>query len=63
MTVRLGYHDGKEEEHPLRNGEHFADYIGRFDVPGSKLAFRLKGGQQVRYLALTPQRAEKIDRI
>ena len=37
-----------------KNGEHFADYIRRVDVPGSKFAFDLRG-QQVRYLAVTPQ--------
>jgi putative heme-binding domain-containing protein len=63
LVVRLHYHDGRTEDHPLKNGEHFADYIGRFDVPGSQFAFRLKGGQQVRYLAVTPRRAETIERI
>jgi hypothetical protein len=63
MIVRLHYADGKTEDHALKNGEHFADYIGRFEVPGSKLAFRLRGGQQVRYLAITPKRSEKIERI
>jgi hypothetical protein len=63
MIVRLHYHDGKAEDHALKDGVHFADYIGKFDVPGSKLAFRMKGGQQVRYLAIHPRRAEKIDRI
>ena len=38
MIVRLHYADGKTEDHPLKNGEHFADYIRGVDVPGSKLA-------------------------
>ena len=62
MTVRLHYADGKTEDHDLKNGEHFADYIRRIDVPGSKFAFALRG-QQLRYLAIFPQRAEAIDRI
>lgn len=62
MTVRLYYEDGKTEDHPLQNGVHFADYIRRVDVPGSKLAFMLKG-RQVRYLSVRPKRAETIDRI
>ena len=62
MIVRLHYADGKVEDHALKNGVHFADYIGRYDVPGSKLAFRLQG-QQVRYLAVRPERTEPIARI
>ena len=62
MIVRLHYADGKTEDHALKNGEHFADYIQRIDVPGSKFAFDL-GGKQVRYLAVTPQRKEKIEKI
>jgi hypothetical protein len=39
----------------LRNGEHFADYIRRVDVPNSDFAFAL-GQQQIRYLAIQPKR-------
>ena len=39
MIVRLHYADGKTEDHELKNGVHFADYIRRVDVPGSKFAF------------------------
>src|SRR5581483_10392924 len=56
MIVRLHYADGTTEDHELKNGEHFADYIRRVDVPGSKFAFALRR-QQVRYLAVTPKRA------
>ncbi|MGL4553206.1 MAG: c-type cytochrome, partial [Gemmataceae bacterium] len=62
MTVRLHYADGKTEDHPLRNGEHVADYIRRVDVPGSTFAFDLRG-KQVRYLAVTPARGEVIKEI
>jgi putative heme-binding domain-containing protein len=62
MIVRLHYEDGKAEDHPLKNGEHFADYIRRVDVPGSKFAFDLRG-RQMRYLAVYPQRQAKIERI
>ena len=62
MTVRLHYADGKVENHPLKNGIHFADYIRVIDVPGSKLAFRLRG-QQLRYLAINPQRPDPIARV
>ncbi|NQV25267.1 MAG: ThuA domain-containing protein [Rhodopirellula sp.] len=62
MIVRLHYVDGKTEDHELLNGVHFADYIRRVDVPGSEFAFQL-GGQQIRYLAITPERSEKIATI
>ncbi len=61
-TVRLHYEGGKTEDHVLRNGEHLADYIGKTEVPGSKLAFDL-GGKQVRYLTIHPQQRDKIERI
>jgi putative heme-binding domain-containing protein len=62
LIVRLHYADGKTEDHPLRNGVHFADYIRRIDVPGSQFAFDLHG-RQVRYLAVRPRRAEVIRHI
>ncbi len=62
MIVRLHYADGQREDHSLRNGKHFADYIRRVDVPESEFAFALRG-QQIRYLVLHPQRAEAIQRI
>jgi hypothetical protein len=62
MIVRLHYSDGSTEDHELKNGVHFADCLRAVDVPGSKMAFRL-GGQQVRYLAIEPTRADAIDRV
>ncbi len=62
MIVRLHYADGQSEDHELRNGEHFADYIRRVDVPGSEFAFALRG-QQIRYLAIYPKRTESIKDI
>jgi hypothetical protein len=62
LIVRLHYEDGKTEDHALKNGEHFADYIRRVDVPGSKFAFALRN-QQIRYLAVQPQRSDRIERI
>jgi uncharacterized protein len=59
MTVRLHYADGKTEDHALVNGEHFADYIARANVPRSEFAFALRK-QQIRYLAITPERGEII---
>jgi uncharacterized protein len=62
MTVRIHYADGKTEDHDLVNGEHFADYIRRVDVPGSKFAFAIRG-QQLRYLTVEPKRREPIKEL
>jgi putative heme-binding domain-containing protein len=62
LIVRIQYDDDETEEHRLINGEHFADYIRVVDVPQSQLAFRLRG-QQIRYLAIEPQRREPIKAI
>ena len=62
MIVRFHYEDGSTEDHKLLNGEHFADYIRRVDVPESQFAFDL-GGPQVRYLAVRPKRADVVSKI
>jgi putative membrane-bound dehydrogenase-like protein len=62
LTLRLHYKDGKIEDHALKNGEHFADYIRRVDVPGSQFAYSLRG-KQIRYIVVRPQRSETIERI
>jgi putative heme-binding domain-containing protein len=62
MVVRLRYTDGKTEDHPLKNGEHLADYINRVDVPGSRFAFDL-GGRQLRYLAIQAERNDQVEAI
>ena len=59
LIVRLYYADGQIEDHPLRNGVAFADYIRRVDVPESQFAFDLNG-RQVRYLTVDPARDESI---
>lgn len=62
LIIRLHYSDGKTEEHPLKNGERFADFARRVDVPGSQHAYDLKG-KQVRYLVVHPARAETIKEV
>lgn len=57
MIVRLHYADGQTEDHELKNGIHFADYIRRVDVPGSEFAFPLRG-QQIRYLSVEAKRQD-----
>ena len=59
MIVRLHYDDGKTEDHLLKNGEVFADYIRKIDVPDSTFAFSLRG-QQIRYLTVRPKRPTEI---
>ena len=62
MIVRLHYANGKTEDHSLINGEHFADYIRRVDVPKSEFAFNLKG-KQIRYLAIKPASRDPLSKI
>ncbi|MDZ4851085.1 MAG: PVC-type heme-binding CxxCH protein [Pirellulaceae bacterium] len=63
MIVRLKYADGQTEDHPLIDGQHIADYIGKFDVPKSKFAFAMQDGGQLRTLQLKPKREVVIDAI
>jgi hypothetical protein len=42
---------------------HFADFIRRVDVPESRFAFTLQGGQQLRSLKIYPQRWAVIETI
>ena len=62
MILRVRYADGATEDHEFYNGVHFADYIRRIDVPGSKFAFQLRG-QQLRYLSIQPRRDAPIESI
>jgi hypothetical protein len=52
MTVTARFADGKTEEFPLYNGEHFSDYIRRIDVPGSKFAEGILHDKQIRTFTL-----------
>jgi putative membrane-bound dehydrogenase-like protein len=62
VIVRIHYADRKTEDHELKNAEHFADYIRKVDVPGSKFAFALRQ-QQIRYLKVEPKLTDKIEKI
>jgi uncharacterized protein len=62
MIVRLHYADGQTEDHKLTNGEHFADYVRRVDVPHSKFAFNLRG-RQLRYLSVPVEREVPLSKI
>jgi hypothetical protein len=62
MVVRLHYAGGATEDHELKNGVHFADYIRRVDVPGSTFALRARN-QQLRLFAVEPKRDAVIEKI
>ncbi len=62
MIVRLRYADGQTEDHSLRNGIQFADYIRRVDVPKSEFAFDLRG-KQPRFLSIQPKRSAVIESL
>jgi serine/threonine protein kinase len=68
MVTRLHYKDGSTEDHPWKNGEHFADFFiwktpngsERIDVPDSSFAIETKNDAQVRYLTIRPASPEKV---
>jgi putative membrane-bound dehydrogenase-like protein len=58
--------DGTSEEHVLRNGVEFADWIGHFDVPGSDFvegALAEQSWGQLRRFAVAPKHVKLVDRI
>jgi hypothetical protein len=62
MIVRITYEDDTTEDHELINGEHFADYIRRVDVPKSEFAFDL-AGRQIRYFSVQPKERKSLKKI
>jgi len=62
MIVRLHLADGSTEDHPLKNGLHFADYIRRVDVPDSEYALSARG-QQLRHIRVSPRSDQVIREI
>jgi uncharacterized protein len=61
--ITLHYIDGKTEEWVLKNGQEFADYGGRAEVPGSKEALEVVRYGQVRWFTKPVSRRERIERI
>lgn len=60
------YAGGATEEHILRNGVEFADWIRHVDVPGSEFApglLKARSWGQVRQFHVQPERPEVVDRI
>lgn len=65
--VTVQFAGGETEEIVLRNGVEFADYIGRFDVPGSEalanLDDLLQQGRQLRYFAKPLAKRGVVEKI
>ena len=64
MKVTVHYADGQQEELVATNGIEFADYIGRFDVPGSRYApDLLRNNAQLRWYTKLLQKTGAITSI
>ncbi|MFM7606011.1 MAG: PVC-type heme-binding CxxCH protein, partial [Prosthecobacter sp.] len=63
MTMHVEYADGDKEVIVLKNGEHFADYIGRAEVPLSDDAGDFTRRGQLRYLAVNLKKKAQIKKI
>ena len=51
LKTTVKFADGKSEELVMKNGVEFADYIGKYDVPGSKEVEGLVRRGQIRYFS------------
>jgi WD40 repeat protein len=58
LTVRLHFADGTAEDHPLRHGIEYTDWVYREDLPGSTVAVELAGPAK-RYLRLATIRPDR----
>ena len=63
MTVHVEYADGDKEAIVLKNGEHFADYIGKAEVPLSDNAGDFTRRGQLRYLAINLKKKAALKKI
>ena len=63
MTVHVEYADGDSESIVLKNGEHFADYIGRAEVPLSDDAGDFTRRGQLRYLAVNLKKKAQLKKL
>ncbi|MDO8542909.1 MAG: ThuA domain-containing protein [Opitutaceae bacterium] len=63
LKVIVTFADGTTEEHVLKNGEHFADYIGRANVPQSVDAGDFTKRGQLRYFALNLGRRGALAKV
>ena len=63
MTVRVEYADGDKESIVLKNGEHFADYIGKAEVPLSENAGDFTRRGQLRYFAINLKKKGQLKKV
>jgi len=63
VRLNVHYSDGQRETIVLQDGVEFADYIGRFDVPGSKATEGLVKSHQLRWFSKQLSRTGAIDKI
>jgi hypothetical protein len=63
VRVRIIYDDGQSEDVTLWNGEQFADYVRKIDVPGSNHVPDIVASGQLRWFSITPKRSAPIDRL
>ncbi|WP_395739647.1 PVC-type heme-binding CxxCH protein [Prosthecobacter sp.] len=63
MTVHVEFADGDKESILLKNGEHFADYIGKAEVPLSDDAGDFTRRGQLRYFALNLKKKGALKKI
>ncbi|MDB6073368.1 MAG: xynZ, partial [Verrucomicrobiaceae bacterium] len=63
MTVNVEYADGDKESILLKNGEHFADYNGKAEVPLSDNAGEFTRRGQLRYFALNLKKKAQLKKV
>jgi uncharacterized protein len=63
VKVTLHFADGLKEEMVLRNGQEFADYNGKHEVPGSKEVPDLLHHGQIRWFSRPVKNSAVIERI
>ena len=63
MTVNVEFADGDKESIVLKNGEHFADYIGKAEVPLSDDAGDFTRRGQLRYFAINLKKKGALKKI
>ncbi len=63
MTVYVEFADGDKESIVLKNGEHFADYIGKAEVPLSDDAGDFTRRGQLRYFAINLKKKGALKKI
>jgi uncharacterized protein len=61
--VTVHFKDGAKKELELKNGVEFADYNGKYDVPGSREAQGLMRGGQVRWFTKELGREGQIEKL